>query len=318
MRYYDNLMLFAGNSNLFLAKDISDILGISLGKLIVNKFSDGEIHVEIQENVRNKDIIVIQSTSYPANDNIIELIIIVDALKRASAGKIIAAIPYFGYARQDRRPRLSRAAISAKIISNILEVSGIKKIITMDLHTDQIQGFFNIPVDNIYSTPIFLNDIKKQNHKNLIIVSPDVGGISRAKSFLKQLNCDLAIIDKRRTKINIAEIVNVIGNVNNKTCIIIDDILDTAGTVCNVSEILKNHGAKKIIVYATHPVLSGCSIKNISLSEIDEIIVTNTIPLSQNAKKCKKIRSISCANIFAETFIRAHKGSSVMSLFLDN
>ncbi|AJY66818.1 ribose-phosphate pyrophosphokinase [Burkholderia glumae] len=318
MSSHDGLMVFTGNANPALAQKVVDNLGIPLGKAMVSRFSDGEIQVEIQENVRGKDIFVLQSTCAPANDNLMELMIMVDALKRASAGRITAAIPYFGYARQDRRPRSARVAISAKIVANMLEIAGVERIITMDLHADQIQGFFDIPVDNIYATPILLGDLRKQNHQDLLVVSPDVGGVVRARALAKQLNCDLAIIDKRRPKANVAEVMNIIGEVEGRTCVIMDDMVDTAGTLCKAAQVLKERGAKRVFAYATHPVLSGGAAARIDASELDELVVTDTIPLSAESLGCAKIRALSSADLLAETFARIRRGDSVMSLFAES
>jgi ribose-phosphate pyrophosphokinase len=318
MSSHDGLMVFTGNANPALAQKVVDKLGIPLGKAMVSRFSDGEIQVEIQENVRGKDIFVLQSTCAPTNDNLMELMIMVDALKRASAGRITAAIPYFGYARQDRRPRSARVAISAKIVANMLEIAGVERIITMDLHADQIQGFFDIPVDNIYATPILLGDLRKQNHPDLLVVSPDVGGVVRARALAKQLNCDLAIIDKRRPKANIAEVMNIIGEVEGRTCVIMDDMVDTAGTLCKAAQVLKQRGAKRVFAYATHPVLSGGAAARIDASELDELVVTDTIPLSAESLGSAKIRALSSADLLAETFARIRRGDSVMSLFAES
>ncbi|MBN3723710.1 ribose-phosphate pyrophosphokinase [Burkholderia sp. Ac-20379] len=318
MSSHDGLMVFTGNANPALAQKVVDKLGIPLGKAMVSRFSDGEIQVEIQENVRGKDIFVLQSTCAPTNDNLMELMIMVDALKRASAGRITAAIPYFGYARQDRRPRSARVAISAKIVANMLEIAGVERIITMDLHADQIQGFFDIPVDNIYATPILLGDLRKQNHPDLLVVSPDVGGVVRARALAKQLNCDLAIIDKRRPKANVAEVMNIIGEVEGRTCVIMDDMVDTAGTLCKAAQVLKQRGAKRVFAYATHPVLSGGAAARIDASELDELVVTDTIPLSAESLGSSKIRALSSADLLAETFARIRRGDSVMSLFAES
>ncbi|AJX00427.1 MULTISPECIES: ribose-phosphate pyrophosphokinase [Burkholderia] len=318
MSSHDGLMVFTGNANPALAQKVVDNLGIPLGKAMVSRFSDGEIQVEIQENVRGKDCFVLQSTCAPTNDNLMELMIMVDALKRASAGRITAAIPYFGYARQDRRPRSARVAISAKIVANMLEIAGVERIITMDLHADQIQGFFDIPVDNIYATPILLGDLRKQNHPDLLVVSPDVGGVVRARALAKQLNCDLAIIDKRRPKANVAEVMNIIGEVEGRTCVIMDDMVDTAGTLCKAAQVLKQRGAKRVFAYATHPVLSGGAAARIDASELDELVVTDTIPLSAESLGCAKIRALSSADLLAETFARIRRGDSVMSLFAES
>ncbi|EON14493.1 MULTISPECIES: ribose-phosphate pyrophosphokinase [Pandoraea] len=312
----DNLMVFTGNANPALAQAVVDTLGIPLGKAMASRFSDGEIQVEIQENVRGKDVFVLQSTCAPTNDNLMELMIMVDALKRASAGRITAAIPYFGYARQDRRPRSARVAISAKVVANMLQIAGVERIITMDLHADQIQGFFDIPVDNIYASPLLLADVRGQNHENLLVVSPDVGGVVRARALAKQLHCDLAIIDKRRPKANVAEVMNVIGEVEGRTCVIMDDMVDTAGTLCKAAQVLKARGAQKVYAYCTHPVLSGGAAARINASELDEVVVTDTIPLREDSKG-GKIRQLSCANLLAETFSRIRRGDSVMSLFAE-
>ncbi|MFM0039508.1 ribose-phosphate pyrophosphokinase [Paraburkholderia strydomiana] len=314
----DGLMVFTGNANPALAQDVVKFLEIPLGKAMVSRFSDGEIQVEIQENVRGKDVFVLQSTCPPTNDSLMELMIMVDALKRASAGRITAAIPYFGYARQDRRPRSARVAISAKVVANMLEIAGVERIITMDLHADQIQGFFDIPVDNIYATPILLGDLRKRSYDDLLIVSPDVGGVVRARALAKQLNTDLAIIDKRRPKANVAEVMNVIGEVEGRTCVIMDDMVDTAGTLCKAAETLKQCGAKRVFAYATHPVLSGGAADRIAASELDELVVTDTIPLSPESLACEKIRPLSSASLLAETFLRIRRGDSVMSLFADS
>lgn len=313
----DSLMVFTGNANPGLAQEVTHTLGIPLGKAMVSRFSDGEIQVEIQENVRGKDVFVLQSTCAPTNDTLMELMIMVDALKRASAGRITAAIPYFGYARQDRRPRSARVAISAKVVANMLQIAGVDRIITMDLHADQIQGFFDIPVDNIYATPILLQDLRKQNHDNLLVVSPDIGGVVRARALAKQLNTDLAIIDKRRPKANVAEVMNIIGDVAGRACVIMDDMVDTAGTLCKAAQVLKERGALNVFAYATHPVLSGGAAARIAASELDELVVTDTIPLRDEALHCSKIRALSSAPLLAETFKRIRRGESVMSLFAE-
>jgi len=315
MSSQDSLMVFTGNANPALARDVVEKLGIPLGKAMVGRFSDGEVQVEIQENVRGKDVFVLQSTCAPSNDNLMELMIMVDALKRASAGRITAAIPYFGYARQDRRPRSARVAISAKVVANMLEIAGVDRIITMDLHADQIQGFFDIPVDNIYATSVLLDDLCSQCYDDLLVVSPDIGGVVRARALAKQLGCDLAIIDKRRPKANVAEIMNIIGEIEGRTCVIMDDIVDTAGTLCKASQALKERGARQVFAYATHPVLSGDAVKRLAVSELDELVVTNTIVLRDEARACKKIRVLSCAELLAETFARIRRGESVISLF---
>lgn len=313
----ENLMVFTGNANPELAAGVARKLGIPLGKAVVSKFSDGEIVVEINENVRGKDVFVLQSTCAPTNDHLMELMLMVDALKRASAGRITAAIPYYGYARQDRRPRSARVAISAKVVANMLQDVGVERVLIMDLHSDQIQGFFDIPVDNIYASPILLGDLVGKKYDNLLVVSPDVGGVVRARALAKRLDCDLAIIDKRRPKANVSEVMNVIGEVEGRNCVIMDDMVDTAGTLTKAAEVLKDRGAKKVIAYCTHPVLSGSAIERISSSPLDELVVVDTIPLSPAARACSKIRQLSCAALLAETFKRISKGDSVMSLFAE-
>lgn len=315
----EGLMVFTGNANPALAQAVVQHLGIPLGKALVGRFSDGEIQCEIQENVRGKHVIVLQSTCAPTNDNLMELMVMVDALKRASASRITAAIPYFGYARQDRRPRSARVAISAKIVANMLQqVAGVERVLTMDLHADQIQGFFDIPVDNIYASPILLGDLRAKNYDNLLVVSPDVGGVVRARALAKQLGCDLAIIDKRRPKANVAEVMNIIGEVEGRNCVIMDDMIDTGGTLCKAAQVLKERGALQVFAYCTHPVLSGPAVSRISESVIDELVVTDTIPLGAEAQACSKIRQLSTAELLAETFNRITRGDSVMSLFADN
>lgn len=314
---YENLMVFTGNANPALAEGVVKNLGIPLGKAVISKFSDGEIMVEINENVRGKDVFVLQSTCAPTNDTLMELILMVDALKRASAGRITAAIPYFGYARQDRRPRSARVAISAKVVANMLEKAGVERVLIMDLHADQIQGFFDIPVDNIYASPLLLGDLQKRNYQDLLVVSPDVGGVVRARALAKRLGCDLAIIDKRRPKANVSEVMNIIGEVEGRNCVIMDDMVDTAGTLTKAAEVLKERGAQKVVAYCTHPVLSGPAIDRIAASPLDELVVTDTIPLSAAALACGKIRQLTCAPLLAETFKRIVKGDSVMSLFID-
>jgi ribose-phosphate pyrophosphokinase len=273
--------------------------------------------VEINENVRGKDVFVLQSTCAPTNDNLMELILMVDALKRASAGRITAAIPYYGYARQDRRPRSARVAISAKVVANMLVEAGVERVLIMDLHADQIQGFFDIPVDNIYASPILLTDLQKKNYQDLLVVSPDVGGVVRARALAKRLGCDLAIIDKRRPKANVSEVMNIIGEVEGRNCVIMDDMVDTAGTLTKAAEVLKERGAKTVVAYCTHAVLSGPAIDRINASPLDELVVTDTIPLSAAARACPKIRQLTAAPLLAETFKRIVKGESVMSLFMD-
>nr|WP_311528819.1 ribose-phosphate pyrophosphokinase [uncultured Ralstonia sp.] len=313
----EGLMVFTGNANPKLAEAVVKHLGIPLGKALVGRFSDGEVQVEIQENVRGKHVIILQSTCAPTNDNLMELMVMVDALKRASASRITAAIPYFGYARQDRRPRSARVAITAKVVANMLEVAGVERVLTMDLHADQIQGFFDIPVDNIYASPILLEDLRKKNYEDLLVVSPDVGGVVRARALAKQLGVDLAIIDKRRPKANVAEVMNIIGEVDGRNCVIMDDMIDTGGTLCKAAQVLKERGAKQVFSYCTHPVLSGGAAARIADSALDEVVVTDTIPLREDAIKCGKIRQLSTAPLLAETFTRIVRGDSIMSLFAE-
>jgi len=310
-------MVFAGNANTRLAQDVVKHLNISLGRAVVGKFSDGEVMVEVMENVRGKDVFVLQSTCQPTNDNLMELMVMVDALKRSSAARVSAAIPYFGYARQDRRPRSARVAISAKVVANMLTAAGISRVLTMDLHADQIQGFFDMPVDNIYAAPVLLGDVWKQGYENLIVVSPDVGGVVRARALAKRLESDLAIIDKRRPRANVSEVMNVIGEVKDRTCVIMDDMVDTAGTLCKAAEVLKAEGARKVVAYCTHAVLSGNAVARIAESDIDELVVTDTIPLREDARACKKIRSLSVAGLLAETILRIFTEDSVSSLFIE-
>ncbi|ANH72758.1 ribose-phosphate pyrophosphokinase [Ralstonia insidiosa] len=313
----EGLMVFTGNANPKLAEAVVKHLGIPLGKALVGRFSDGEVQVEIQENVRGKHVFILQSTCAPTNDNLMELMVMVDALKRASARRITAAIPYFGYARQDRRPRSARVAITAKVVANMLEVAGVERVLTMDLHADQIQGFFDIPVDNIYASPVLLEDLRKKNYSDLLVVSPDVGGVVRARALAKQLNTDLAIIDKRRPKANVAEVMNIIGEVEGRNCVIMDDMIDTGGTLCKAAQVLKERGAKQVFSYCTHPVLSGGAAARIADSALDEVVVTDTIPLREDAIKCGKIRQLSTAPLLAETFTRIVRGDSIMSLFAE-
>jgi len=313
----DRLMVFAGNANPSLAQEVVKHLNISLGRAIVGKFSDGEVMVEVMENVRGKDVFVLQSTCHPTNDNLMELMVMVDALKRSSAARVSAAIPYFGYARQDRRPRSARVAISAKVVANMLTAAGISRVLTMDLHADQIQGFFDMPVDNIYAAPVLLGDVWKKGYDNLIVVSPDVGGVVRARALAKRLESDLAIIDKRRPRANVSEVMNVIGEVKGRTCVIMDDMVDTAGTLCKAAEVLKAEGAIKVVAYCTHAVLSGNAVARIAKSALDELVVTDTIPLRDDARACKKIRSLSVAGLLAETILRIFTEDSVSSLFIE-
>ncbi|OYY74756.1 MAG: ribose-phosphate pyrophosphokinase [Gammaproteobacteria bacterium 28-57-27] len=311
-------MVFAGNANPELAQRVAENLDLPLGQATVTRFSDGETYVEILENVRGRDVFIIQPTSHPCNDNLMELMVMADALRRASAGRITAVIPYYGYSRQDRRVRSARVPITAKVVANMLQGVGFDRVLTIDLHAEQVQGFFDIPVDNIYASPIQLGDIWRQAHQNLTIVSPDVGGVVRARALAKRLDdVDLAIIDKRRPKANVAEVMHIIGEVKGRSCVIIDDIVDTAGTLCKAAEALKKHGASKVIAYATHAVLSGKAIENINGSEIDEVVVTDSIPLSAAAKACSRIRVLSVAGMLAETIRRIHTDESVSSLYQD-
>ena len=312
-----NLMVVSGNANPLLAKDVARRLSIPVGRISVGRFSDGEVNVEILENVRGRDVFVLQSTSSPTNDNLMEIMVIVDALKRSSAARITAAIPYFGYARQDRRPRSARVAISAKVVANMLEAVGVDRVLTMDLHADQIQGFFDIPVDNIYAAPILLGDVWKQNFQDLIVVSPDVGGVVRARALAKRLDSDLAIIDKRRPKANVTEVMNIIGEVEGRICVIMDDMVDTAGTLCKAAEVLKERGAKGVVAYCTHAVLSGNAVQKITASALDELVVTDTIALRDDARACGKIRQLSVAELLAETIRRINTEDSVSNLFID-
>ena len=313
----ESLMVFAGNANPLLAAAVAKNLGIALGRAQVGRFSDGEVMVELLENVRGKDVFVLQSTCAPTNDNLMELMIMVDALRRASAGRITAAIPYFGYARQDRRPRSARVAISARLVANMLSSAGVDRVLTMDLHSDQIQGFFDIPVDNIYATPVLLKHLQAQSHPDLVVVSPDVGGVVRARAIAKQLCCDLSIIDKRRPRPNVAEVMHIIGEIESRTCVIMDDMVDTANTLCQAAAALKDRGAAKVLAYATHAVLSGPAIERISRSHLDQLVVTDTIPLTSAAEACDRILQLSCADLLAETIRRISNEDSVSSLFTD-
>jgi ribose-phosphate pyrophosphokinase len=311
-----DFMVFTGNANPIMAQEIAADLGTTLGAAHVGRFSDGEVTVEIQQNVRARDVFVVQSTCAPTNDNLMELLIMVDALKRASAERISAVIPYFGYARQDRRPRSARVPITAKVVANMLQAVGVSRVLTMDLHADQIQGFFDIPVDNIYASPVLLGDLSQKNYTDLMVVSPDVGGVVRARALAKQLGCDMAIIDKRRPKANVSEVMHVIGDIDGRNCVIMDDMIDTAGTLVKAAEVLKERGARKVYAYCTHPVFSGPAIERLSKGDaLDEIVITNTIPLNAAAKACSKIRQLSVAPLFAETIQRIARGESVMSLF---
>lgn len=308
-------MIFTGNANPKLAQDVADYLRVPLGNARVGRFSDGEVTVEINENVRGRDVFILQSTCAPTNESLMEVLIMADALKRASAGRITAAMPYFGYARQDRRPHSARVAITAKLVANMLGAAGVDRVMTMDLHADQIQGFFDVPVDNIYASPILLSDIVAKNIPNLVVVSPDIGGVARARAIAKRLECDLAIVDKRRPKANVSEVMNIIGDIEGRTCLLMDDMVDTAGTICKAAEVLKERGAKQVLAYCTHPVLSGPAIERLTASVLDELVVTDTIPLSKEAIASGKVRPLSCAKLLGETIIRIAKEESVSSLF---
>ncbi|TQV63080.1 MAG: ribose-phosphate diphosphokinase [Halothiobacillaceae bacterium] len=312
------MMVFAGNANPELAQRVAENLDLQLGQATVTRFSDGETYVEILENVRGRDVFIIQPTCAPTNDNLMELMVMADALRRASAGRITAVVPYYGYSRQDRRVRSARVPITAKVVANMLQSVGFDRLLTIDLHAEQVQGFFDIPVDNVYASPILLGDIWRQTPENLTIVSPDVGGVVRARALAKRLDdVDLAIIDKRRPKANVAQVMHIIGEVRDRTCVIIDDIVDTAGTLCKAAEALKQHGARKVIAYATHAVLSGKAIENIDGSMLDELVVTDTIPLNAEARGCSRIRVLSVAGMLAETIRRIHTDESVSSLYQD-
>jgi ribose-phosphate pyrophosphokinase len=313
----ERLMVFTGNANPRLAQDVVKHLNLSIGRAVVGKFSDGEVMVEIMENVRGKDVFVLQSTCAPTNDNLMELLVMVDALKRSSAARVTAAIPYFGYARQDRRPRSARVAISAKVVANMLTSVGVARVLTMDLHADQIQGFFDMPVDNVYAAPVLLGDVWKQRYEDLIVVSPDVGGVVRARALAKRLESDLAIIDKRRPRANVSEVMNVIGEVKGRTCVIMDDMVDTAGTLVKAAQVLKEEGAVKVVAYCTHAVLSGAAVERINGSDLDELVVTDTIPLREDAQASAKIRQLSVAGLLAETILRIFNEDSVSSLFIE-
>jgi ribose-phosphate pyrophosphokinase len=313
-----DMMVFAGNANPQLAQDIASYLDMPLGKAIVGKFSDAEVMVEILENVRGKHVFIVQPTCAPTNDNLMELLVMADAMRRASARMVTGVIPYFGYARQDRRPRSARVPITAKVVANMITSVGINKLLTVDLHADQIQGFFDIPVDNVYASPILLGDIWKSKDRNLMVVSPDVGGVVRARALAKRLDdADLAIIDKRRPKANVAQIMHIIGDVRDRSCVLIDDLVDTAGTLCQAANALKQHGAAKVKAYITHAVLSGPAVENISNSQLDELVVTDSIPLSAEAKACDRIRQVSIAEMLAETIRRINNDESVSSLYID-
>ncbi|HUP90667.1 MAG TPA: ribose-phosphate diphosphokinase [Solimonas sp.] len=312
------LMLFSGNANPKLAQDIANYLKEPLGQATIGQFSDGEIQIEILENVRGKDVFVIQSTCQPTNDNVMELLLMLDALKRASASRVTAVIPYFGYARQDRRPRSTRVPISAKVVADMIGECGADRVLTVDLHADQIQGFFDIPVDNVYASPVLLGEIWRQKYDDMIVVAPDVGGVVRARAVAKRLDdADLAIIDKRRPRPNEAKVMNIIGDVSGRSCVVVDDLVDTAGTLCQAAGALKDAGAKKVVAYVTHPVLSGPAVANINNSRLDELVVTDSIPLSAAAAACPRIRQLSIGGLLAETVRRISAEESVSSLYID-
>ena len=311
------MMVFSGNAHPELSTEINSRLSLPLGKAIVGQFSDGEVMVEIQENVRGRDVFIVQPTSAPTNDNLVELLVMIDAMRWASARRITAVIPYFGYARQDRRPRSARVPITARLAAKMIGTAGANRVLTMDLHADQIQGFFDIPVDNVYASPILLGDIWRQKYPDLMVISPDVGGVVRARALAKRLEADLAIIDKRRPKANEAKVMNIIGDVEGRSCVLIDDLVDTAGTLCKAARALKDAGAATVVAYCTHAVLSGPAVENINASVLDELVVTNTIPLREDARACSRIRSLTIAGLLGETMRRIHNDESVTSLFID-
>lgn len=310
-----SLMVFSGNANLPLAQNVAKWLGVPLGRANVQQFSDGESSVELNENVRGQDVFIIQPTCYPTNDNLLELLLMADALHRSSADRITAVVPYFGYARQDRRVRSARVPISAKVVADMIGAAGVDRLLTVDLHAEQIQGFFSIPVDNVYGSPILVEDVRHQNYENLVVVSPDIGGVVRARAFAKQFNVDLAIIDKRRPKANESQVMHLIGDVTDRTCLIVDDMVDTAGTLCKAADALKEQGATKVVSYCTHPVLSGKAIDNINNSSLDTLVVTDTIPLKEEAKNCRKIRQLSLARFLSESIRRVSNEESVSAMF---
>ena len=312
------MMVFSGNSNPELASEIVSHLSMPLGKAVVGQFSDGEVMTEIEENVRGRDVFVVQSTSAPTNDNLMELLVMIDAMRWASAGRVTAVIPYFGYARQDRRPRSARVPITARLAAKMIAAAGTDRVLTVDLHADQIQGFFDIPVDNVYASPILLGDVWRQKYPDLIVVSPDVGGVVRARAMAKRLDdAELAIIDKRRPRANEAQVMHIIGDVEGRSCVLLDDLVDTAGTLCRAAEALKQHGTARVVAYCTHAVLSGSAVANINASVLDELVVSNTIPLRPDARQCSKIRQLSIGELLAETMRRISNDESVSSLFMD-
>lgn len=309
------LMVFCGNSNPELATEIASHLGVAMGKATVSQFSDGEIDIEIQDNVRGRDVFILQSTCAPTNHNLMELVLMIDALRRASAGRITAVVPYFGYARQDRRVRSARVPISAKVVADMINNAGVNRVLTVDLHAEQIQGFFNCTVDNVYGSPVLLADIGRQNYQDLLVVSPDIGGVVRARAVAKQLKTDLAIIDKRRPSANQAQVMNIIGDVEGRTCLLVDDIVDTAGTLCKAADALKEEGANRVVAYCTHAVLSGTAVVNINASNLDTLVVTNSIPLSPVARACERIRQLSLGQMLAEAIRRVSNDESISAMF---
>jgi len=312
------MAVFTGNANPVLAQDIARHLMQPLGRALVGRFSDGEIQVEIMENVRGKDVYVVQSTCPPANEHLMELLVMADACRRASAGRITAVIPYYGYARQDRRQRATRVPITAKLVADMIGCAGVNRVLTVDVHADQIQGFFDVPVDNVYASPVLLGEVWKQKYDKMIVVSPDVGGVVRARAIARRLdNADLAIIDKRRQRANESQVMNIIGDVSGRSCVLVDDLVDTAGTLCQAAQALKAEGAERVIAYITHPVLSGNAVERISASELDELVVTDTIPLGEAARKCRRIRVLSVAELLAETMRRIRDEESVSSLYVE-
>ncbi len=312
------MMVFSGNANPELTREIAAHLNLPLGKMQLGRFSDGEVMAKIHENVRGRDVFIVQPTSAPTNENLMELLVMIDAMRWASAKRITAVIPYFGYARQDRRPRSARVPITARLAAKMIATAGADRVLTVDLHADQIQGFFDIPVDNVYASPILLGDVWRQKHPDIVVVSPDVGGVVRARALAKRLDdAELAIIDKRRPRPNEAKVMNIIGKVEGRSCILIDDLVDTAGTLCQAANALKEHGAAKVVAYCTHPVLSGPAVTNLSNSKLDELVVTNTIPLSEAASQCQNIRQVCIAELLAETMRRICNEESVSSLFID-
>tara|TARA_R110002110_G_scaffold301156_1_gene515212 strand:+ start:177336 stop:178286 length:951 start_codon:yes stop_codon:yes gene_type:complete len=313
-----SLMVFSGNANQELAQNVAKWLGVPLGRADVQQFSDGETSVELNENVRGQDVFIIQPTCHPTNDNLMELLLMADALHRSSADRVTAVVPYFGYARQDRRVRSARVPISAKVVADMISAAGVDRLLTVDLHAEQIQGFFSIPVDNVYGSPLLVEDVVRQNYDNLAVVSPDIGGVVRARAFAKQLNVDLAIIDKRRPKANESQVMHLIGDVTDRTCLIVDDMVDTAGTLCKAADALKEQGARRVVSYCTHPVLSGNAIENINGSSLDTLVVTDTIPLKDEAKNCKKIRQLSLAKFLGESIRRVSNEESVSAMFEHN